>query len=69
MTLPTTPTISSRPPKVSATISTLTCLIKVIDLFTILDLKPENVSKNIRVRVQDKDDDDVSDGEIEDDVI
>jgi len=27
------------------------------------------VSRNIRVRIQDKDDDDVSDGEIEDDVL
>lgn len=27
------------------------------------------MSRNIRVRIQDKDDDDVSDGEIEDDVL
>ncbi|KAM3132152.1 hypothetical protein pb186bvf_015747 [Paramecium bursaria] len=31
-------------------------------------LKPENISKNIRVKLQDKDDDDVSDGEIEEDI-
>ncbi|CAD8072020.1 unnamed protein product [Paramecium primaurelia] len=32
------------------------------------NIKPENVSRNIRVRIQDKEDDDVSDGEIEDDI-
>lgn len=31
-------------------------------------MKPENVSRNIRIRIQDKDEDDVTDGEIEDDV-
>jgi hypothetical protein len=34
-----------------------------------VDLKPENVSRNNRVKLQDKGEDDVSDGEIEDDVI
>ena len=37
-------------------------------LFFTLDLKMKNIQKNNRVRLLDKDDDDISDGEIDDDI-